>query len=129
MDFIYHINCIHTLLKEINAVFGNLIIVFLPWSSVYPLLDVRQFSSMNSIKTMLRNSFFQQYLPDLMLIACDGPLQKEVFPGLLISGWYLVMMVSTWTGTRNKFLNALLKIETSKCSVADFDYVEGEKSP
>jgi len=32
MDFIYHINCIRTLLKELYAVFGNLIIVFLPWS-------------------------------------------------------------------------------------------------
>jgi len=29
MDFIYHINCFHTLLKESYAVFGNLI-GFLP---------------------------------------------------------------------------------------------------
>ena len=38
MDFIYHINCFHTLLKELYAIFGNLI-VFLPWSSVYELLQ------------------------------------------------------------------------------------------
>jgi len=41
MDFIYHINCIHTLLKKLYAIFGNFIIVFLPWSSVHPLLSVR----------------------------------------------------------------------------------------
>jgi hypothetical protein len=40
----------------------------------------------------------------------------------LISGWFLVTMVSTWTGTRKNILSVLLKIETSKCSVADFDY-------
>jgi len=37
MDFIYHINCYHTLLKKLYAVFSNLI-EFLPWSSVYELL-------------------------------------------------------------------------------------------
>ena len=41
MDFIYQVNCIPTLLKELYAVFGKLIIVFLPWSSVHPLLSVR----------------------------------------------------------------------------------------
>jgi len=36
MEFIYHINCFHTLLKELYRVLGNLI-VFLHWS-VYELL-------------------------------------------------------------------------------------------
>jgi len=37
MDFIYYIKCFHTFLKELYAVFGNLI-MFLPWASVYELL-------------------------------------------------------------------------------------------
>ena len=44
---------------------------------------------MNIIKTLLRNSLGQENLHDLMLIACDVPLPKEFFPGLLKSGWYL----------------------------------------
>jgi len=111
-------NCIHTLLKELYTVFGNLIIVFLPWSAECE----RQFSSMNSIKTLLRNSLGQENIHDSMLIACDDLLPKEFLPGLLISGWYLVMVVFTWTGTRKEFLNVLMKIKTSNCSVADFDY-------
>jgi len=76
---------------------------------------------MNIIKTLLRNSLGQENLCDLMLIAYDGLLPKEFLPGLLISGWYLVMVVFTGMGTRNKFLNVLMKIKTSKC-------VEGEES-
>jgi len=49
----------------------------------------RQFSSMNGIKTLLRNSHGQENLHDFMLIACDARLPKEFLPGLLISGWYL----------------------------------------
>jgi len=44
MDFILSINCIDTLLKELYTIFGNLIIVFLLWSSVHPLLSVRSSS-------------------------------------------------------------------------------------
>jgi len=75
-----------------------------------------------SIKTFLRNSLGQENPCDLMLIACDGLLPKGFLPGLLISGCYLVIVVFTWTGTRKKFLNVLVKIKTSKCSAADFDY-------
>jgi len=50
---------------------------------------------MYSIKTLLRNSPGQENLRDLMLIACDGPLPKAFLPGLLMSGWYLVMVVFT----------------------------------
>ena len=34
MDFIYHINCFYTLLKELYTAFGNLI-VFLPLCMMY----------------------------------------------------------------------------------------------
>jgi len=121
MDFIYHI-----LLKELYAVFGNLIIVFLlcPFTAECE----RQFFSMNSIKTLLsihlarkiyviwsllhvmaryRKNFFQAYWK----VAGNGGLQLN--------------------GTRKKWLNVLMKIKTSKCSVADWvtcKYVE-EESP
>jgi len=63
---------------------------------------------MNIIKTLLRNFLGQENLGDIMLIACDGLLPKEFLPGLLlISGWYLVMVVVTSTGTRRKFLARL----------------------
>ena len=59
----------------------------------------RQFPSMNSIKTTLRNSLVRENLCDLMLIAYDGSLPKQFLPGLDL---YVVMVVVTSTATRRK---------------------------
>jgi len=60
-------------------VVGSLIIVFQPRSHVHPLPSMRQFSPMNSVKTLLWNSIGQEDLCNFMLIACDGYYQKNFF--------------------------------------------------
>ena len=68
----------------------------------------RQFSSMNSIKTSLRNSLDQEYLCDLLLIACDGPLPKQFLPGPVIDKWLVCSNSGHHlNGCRRKFLARL----------------------
>jgi len=40
--------------------------------------------SMKSIKILLRNSFGQENLHSLMLIACDDPLPQKILPGPVV---------------------------------------------
>jgi len=63
----------------------------------------------------LRNSLGQENLCDLTLIACDGPLPIDKW---LVSGNGGLHL----NGTRKKFFNVLMKTNTSKWSVVDFDY-------
>jgi len=101
MDFIYHINCIHILLKELYAVFGNLIIVFLPWSSVLPLLSVRGSSPLWIALNLCWGTPLARKIYMIWCLLHVMALPKEFLPDLL-SDWYLVMVVFTWTGTRKK---------------------------
>jgi len=103
------------------AVFGNLIFVFLPWSSVHPLLSVRGSSplwiALKVIKLCWpgKYTWFNAYCmwwPATQRIS-SRPIEKW-----LISGNGSLHLNST----RTTFLNVLMKIKTAKCSVADFDY-------
>ena len=84
MDFIYYINCIHTLLRELYAVFGNLIIVFLPWSSFHPLLSVRGGSPLWIALTFSWGTPLARKIYLIWCLLPWWPATPKKIPGLLI---------------------------------------------